>query len=107
MLKYFHSILTIILLTSMLHYIIPNQKNNTKKEKKMSVNKSITKLDITNVLATGIAYFIVYSLLAWPTMLIWNTCLVPAVSIVKSISWVQTLGIMFLISLLTSRITKV
>ena len=80
----------------MQHFIVPNQKLNTKKENKME------KTTAAKIVA-GIVLFtipiLLGMLLAWPVMLLWNAYLVPALTIVKSITWLQAWGIMIMVSL--------
>lgn len=80
----------------MQHFIVPNQKLNTKKENKMN---SPTKIIVAALVAIMIS-ILMGLLLAFPVMVVWNTFLVPALTIVKPIGWIQAWGIMVLCGVL-------
>ena len=42
---------------------------------------------------------------SYPIMLLWNGCLVPAVEVLTEVSWLQTFGIIVMISLFNVQIT--
>jgi len=59
---------------------------------------------LVKAIGTLILGFAVISLaafiLGYPTMLLWNNCLVPAVNGVHEINFLQTIGLIFLFSIL-------